>query len=406
MGYLQLVSLAFTTFDTSHRSAERSRRSLTSPSVGLRLTDRIKAVKRRRYWLQRYGAIATSTLLASTLTLHLPTHSTPLHLTIAAEVSARSSGGRSGGGSFRSSPSRSAPSQSSPSRSSGSSGFNSSPSSQPDRAYNGGSRPVIVPVPVGPSIYNDPYRNQGYNNGYNSGQASTNTSSSGWIVALLLLGVSAIVVFGLVFLVLRSVSKTGGASKKRELDNDSVTVSKIQVALLAEARAIQSELTELSLEVDTDTPDGLLQLVQEAALALLRMPENWSHVLAESQTVNHREDAEALFNQRSIAERSKFSVETLTNVGGRVKQYSGFKPDPEEDPAAYIVVTLLVGTAHDKPLFSQIRTQEALTDALEQLAALPSDYLMTFELLWSPQEASDSLTYDELLTEYTAMMQL
>lgn len=77
---------------------------------------------------------------------------------------------------------------------------------------------------------------------------------------------------------LRSLRKTGDASEKRELDNDSMTVSKIQVALLAEARAIQSELTELSLEVDTDTLDGLLQLVQEAALALLRMQIGRAHV--------------------------------------------------------------------------------------------------------------------------------
>ncbi|PSB35851.1 DUF1517 domain-containing protein [Stenomitos frigidus] len=356
--------------------------------------------------LRRYCAIATSTLLAGTLTIHLPTESTQLRLTIASEASARSSGGRSGGGSFRSSPSRSSPSKSSPSRSSGSSGFNNSPSYQRDRYYNGGGGPVIVPVPVGPGVYNDPYRNNGNNNGNNNGQASTNNSGIGWIVALFFIGVSAIVVFGLVFFVFKAMRNNGGASGTQELDNDIVTVSKIQVALLAEAREIQSELTELSLEVDTDTSEGLLQLVQEAALALLRMPENWSHVLADSQTVKSREDAQALFNKLSIVERSKFSVETLTNVGGRVNKRDGFKPDPEEGPASYIVVTLLVGTAHDKQLFSQIRTQEDLSQALERLASLPSDYLMAFELLWSPQESSDSLTYDELLTEYTEMVQL
>lgn len=356
--------------------------------------------------LRRYCAIAASTLLASTITIHPPTEATRLHLTVESEASARSSGGRSGGGSFRSTPSRSTPSRSTPSNSSGSSGFNNSPSYQRDRYYNGGGGPVIVPVPVGPGIYNDPYRNNGYSNGYNNNQASTNANDGSWIVGLIFLGVSAIVVFGLVFLVFKAMRKTGGASASNELDNDIVTVSKIQVALLAEARTIQSELTDLTLAVDTDTSEGLLQLVQEAALALLRMPENWSHVLTDSQTVKSREAAEALFNKCSIAERSKFSVETLTNVGGRVNRRSGFKPDPDEGPASYIVVTLLVGTAHDKQLFSQLRTQEELRHALEQLASLPSEYLMAFELLWSPQDASDSLTYDELLTEYTDMVQL
>ncbi len=363
----------------------------------------------RHLSFRRYSAIAVGTLLASTITLQPATDTTSLHVTFDAEASARSSGGRSGGGSFRSSPSRSSGGSSG---SSGSSSRSNSPSYQRDRYYNGGGGPVIVPVPVGPGIYNDPYRNNGYSSGYNggsnNGQASTTDSGMGWIVGLLFLGVSAIVVFGLVYMALKAMRSgaSGGTALDRELNNDIVTISKIQVALLAEARAIQSELSDLSLEVDTDTSEGLLQLVQEAALALLRMPENWSHVLADSQTVKSREEAEALFNKRSIVERSKFSVETLTNVGGRVSKRDRFKPDPGEDPAAYIVVTLLVGTAHDKPLFSQIRTQEDLSNALEQLASLPSDYLMTFELLWSPQDPADSLTYDELLTEYTEMVQL
>ncbi|HEY9894076.1 MAG TPA: DUF1517 domain-containing protein [Candidatus Sericytochromatia bacterium] len=361
--------------------------------------------------LQRYCAIAVGTLLASTITLHPPTDTTNARLTFDAEASARSSGGRSGGGSFRSSPSRSSGSSSSPSRSSGSSsspsrssGFDRSPSYQ--RNYGGGGT-VIVPVPVGPSIYNDSYRNDSYRSGGSSnGQASTDDSGLDWIVGLIFLGVSAAIVFGLVFWVVKAMRGSGGASGTDELDNDIVTVSKIQVALLAVARDIQSELTDLSLEVDTDTPEGLLQLVQEASLALLRMPENWSHVLADSQTVKSREEAEALFQKSSIAERSKFSVETLTNVGGRVNKRDGFKPNPDEDPAAYIVVTLLVGTTHDRQLFERVRTEAELTSALEQLASLPSDYLMAFELLWSPQESSDSLTYDELLTEYTEMVQL
>lgn len=52
-----------------------------------------------------------------------------------------------------------------------------------------------------------------------------------------------------------------------------------------------------------------------------------------------------------------------------------------------------------------LATQE-LKVALEKLASVSSDYLMKFELLWSPQQEDDSLTYEELLTEYTNMLQL
>ena len=72
----------------------------------------------------------------------------------------------------------------------------------------------------------------------------------------------------------------------------------------------------------------------------------------------------------------------------------------------YIVVTLLVGTAHDQPLFKEIRTPDDLTAALNKLGTMPSDYLFKFELIWSPQTQDDSLTYDEFITEYSKMIEL
>jgi uncharacterized membrane protein len=260
----------------------------------------------------------------------------------------------------------------------------------------------VIVVPGGSSVYSDPYRN-------NTSSSSASSSEGDWLFWVIFLAIFALTTIPIayvLFLAIRASRREKGyTARDRELENNTVTVSKIQVALLAQAREVQAELTDLSQSIDTDTSEGLMELLQESALALLRTPENWSHVLASSQTVKSREEAESLFNKISVAERSKFSVETLTNVGGRVHR-RGLKLDPNEGPASYIVVTLLVGTAHDKPLFNQIRTTEELTEVLEKLASLSSDYLMVFELLWSPQDASDSLTYDELLTEYTEMVQI
>jgi uncharacterized membrane protein len=199
--------------------------------------------------------------------------------------------------------------------------------------------------------------------------------------------------------------RKGNQSLTNELENDIVTITKLQVALLAEARHIQSQLSELTVNANTETSEGLLQLLQESALTLLRSPENWTHLQVSSQTI-HRDAAEQIFHQLSIQERSKFSAETLINVGGSVRYQKPFSPDLNEAPAAYIVVTLLMGTADDNPLFKEIRTREELQVALQKVASIRSDYLMVFELLWSPQEETDSLTYDELLTEYTDMIQL
>ncbi len=145
-------------------------------------------------------------------------------------------------------------------------------------------------------------------------------------------------------------------------------------------------------------------MLEEAALVLLRNAENWTHVLGSSQTIDRREEAETVFSRLSIEERSKFSAETLTNVDGKIRQREVVESDRNQGTTAYIVVTLLIGTADDRPLFGQIDSAQAMQEALKNVAAMRSDYLMVFELLWSPQVETDTLTEAELATEYADLV--
>jgi uncharacterized membrane protein len=311
---------------------------------------------------------------------------------------AKSSGGRSGGGSFnRSSGGSSAggsfsnPSSLGRDSSRSNSGFNDN-QRYDNRSYGRGYG--------GYSGYG------GY--GYGSPIGGFGGISAAWMTPLVLF-----LLLGGMGWVVMAMLKSGMASKARpsdlpelELTNDIVTVTKVQVAMTAQARYIQSELTALSQAVDTDTREGLTRLLQESCLALLRSPEYWTHVWSSSETVRSPMEGQQLFNQLSITERSKLDVEALVNVGG-IKQTKTLKLNPDEDPAAYIVVTLLIGTAHDKPLFPEsFRTAQDLQQALEKLAALPPEYLMVLEVIWSPQDEKDSLTEEELLTEYSGLVQI
>ncbi|HIK42695.1 DUF1517 domain-containing protein [Thermoleptolyngbya sp. M55_K2018_002] len=190
-----------------------------------------------------------------------------------------------------------------------------------------------------------------------------------------------------------------------ELENDIVTVTLLQVALLSQARYIQERLNQLVAGINTDTKAGLSEALRETVLVLLRSPENWTHARALSKTVSSREEAARLFEQWSIEERGKFTSETLVNVGGKVRRQP-LDLNPNDDPAAYIVVTLIVGTEDDRLLFGPIHTVEELKLALRRLGAIPPEYLAIYELLWTPQDPTDSLSREELLTGYADMVQV
>lgn len=191
-----------------------------------------------------------------------------------------------------------------------------------------------------------------------------------------------------------------------ELENDIVTVNKLQVGLLSSADSVQSELSQLTLEADTETTQGLKKLLEDAVVALLRNIESWTHVFGSSETISNREAAETVFNRLSIQERSKFSAETLTNIDGKIRQRELIKPEKNQEDAAYIVVTFLIGTADDHPLFASIDAAAEMQEILKQVAAMPLDYLMVFELLWSPQVETDTLTQEELATEYGELVEI
>jgi uncharacterized membrane protein len=172
-------------------------------------------------------------------------------------------------------------------------------------------------------------------------------SSGGWFLPTLgisFLGVGALLVARKLLGSHTDTSEHSATTEEgipAELSNDVVTVSKLQIALLANARHVQEELTATSNEADLETREGLANFLQQAALTLLQAPEYWSHARTHSQTFPNRSQAAQFFEQLSVEERSKFSQETFRNEEGEIQQRE-LEPDLEEDPGAYIVVTFLV----------------------------------------------------------------
>jgi uncharacterized membrane protein len=294
-------------------------------------------------------------------------------------------GGRARGGTLN----RPAPAAPAPSRSPGYSGGYSAPSRPYSSPYYSDPFPAPVIVPA-------PYPNYVPVPGYSVPIGDTGGGDVEFLLVLLVIG---LIVLPIVINFLRSASTASSSGQP-----DRVTVTQLQIGLLAQARDLQQDLTQLTANADLSTQAGLTELLRETVLALLRSPQYWTHALSNSQTLP-REPASRLFEQRSIEARSKYSVETLVNVQGTVRQQT-FSASEERDPAAYIVVTMLAGTTDDRPLLGRIHSTNELRAALQRLGSIAPENLLVYELIWTPQAAGDSLSRDELIAYYPGLVQL
>ncbi|QIR40940.1 DUF1517 domain-containing protein [Tolypothrix sp. PCC 7910] len=202
-----------------------------------------------------------------------------------------------------------------------------------------------------------------------------------------------------------TITDDGGYSS-----NPAVSVTRLQVGLLAQARGLQGELDRIAEIADTNSPQGRAEILQETSLALLRHPEYWVYVGGGTQQAKLN-SAEAQFNRLSLAERSKFSEETLSNVNNQLRAALAKEALPGAEipenptdlitsgPGEYIIVTLLVATL-GKSAIPQVNSADDLRQALRQIGGIPSDQLLAIEVLWTPQAEGDTLTSDDLLAEY------
>jgi uncharacterized membrane protein len=277
-------------------------------------------------------------------------------------LAASRGGGRMGGGSFRSAPSRS---YSAPRPSGGGYGGG---------YYGGGGGSFfLLPLLLG--------------------------GGGGGLFTLLILGSIATFLF-------KSFREANGG-QDISLASPQVSVTKLQVGLLADARGLQADLDRIALKANTNTNAGLTQILQETTLSLLRHPEYWVYAGSQSKLAK-LDSAEIEFNRLSLTERSKVSGETLSNTSGQLKQKESSAiavstpGDLDVQQNEYIVVTLIVGSQGKLDL-PKITSAEDVRRALSQLGAVSSDRLLALEVLWTPQANGDVLTRDDMITDYPSL---
>jgi uncharacterized membrane protein len=212
----------------------------------------------------------------------------------------------------------------------------------------------------------------------------------------------------------RTFQNTFGSDAGSE-ENPGISVAKVQVGLMAQARNLQLDLDRIAFNADGNTESGRAKILQEVSLTLLRHPEYWVYGSVSTDTPK-LSGAEAVFNRLTMAERSKFTEETLSNINGQVKQpklasadqVSTLTPQSPAEllamnaDAEYVVVTLLVATTAKLQL-PKIYGENDMKQALQQVGSLAASGLLAIEVVWTPQANGDCLSSDDIMASYPDM---
>ncbi len=190
-----------------------------------------------------------------------------------------------------------------------------------------------------------------------------------------------------------------------ELVNDIVTISMLQVALQADSPWMQIQVEVAAAGINRASTEGLFELLHQTSRSLLDCCSYWTHVLARSETVPTIDAAEQLYNQLLQRELTRTFPQvpvSAQKVSGKpVSLASDFNP-----PSAYIVVTLLLCTTNDQPLFGDVYSASTLRDVLSDIRTRQSRTMLLFDVLWAPQNPREPMTKETLEAAYSDMMEI
>jgi uncharacterized membrane protein len=173
--------------------------------------------------------------------------------------------------------------------------------------------------------------------------------------------------------------------------------------------SILSVLNRLSKTASTDSRVGIQNLTSQVAIELLRKKAS---IVSGSSVYQHfgaRSNAGRDYESRSIRERSKFERESVSKYGG-VEYSSNRSPSlgggsSGDDPSAkatMAVVTLVMAIDGDSTNVPKINSISNVEDALRLIAANSKvdDCLQSVEILWTPEERTETLSVRDVVADY------
>ena len=204
--------------------------------------------------------------------------------------------------------------------------------------------------------------------------------------------------------------------------SSATTVVKCNVALDVsdrdDPRSILSVLDRMAkVTAKTDTRQGVLTLTQQVAMELLRRKSSiYSAAGTIQQYKNNDREAQRTYNQWSVQERSKFEQENVNKFNKF--DLSLVKPKDDSNPSVSVssskatmaVVTLVLsfdgtmnGNNNNKlQQMKRIQSWSDLETVLQAVASMNQDASSLYgaEILWTPEDRSETLTKKDILADY------
>jgi uncharacterized membrane protein len=170
-----------------------------------------------------------------------------------------------------------------------------------------------------------------------------------------------------------------------------------------DSNSILSVLDRLANTAKTDSRVGIQNLSSQVALELLRRK---SSIVSASSRYKHfgdRNKAQRDFNELSIKERGKFEQETVSKYGGvDYSGGSGRQSSPSGSKATMAVITIMLAIDGDSTKIGTMNSIKDVEDALRKIAANTKidDCLQGAEILWTPEDQSETLSLREVVADY------
>ena len=174
--------------------------------------------------------------------------------------------------------------------------------------------------------------------------------------------------------------------------------------------SILGALDRISQSAKTDSRVGVQNLTSQVALELLRRRSSIVSASSSYKHFNNRNQAQREFQSKSIKERSKFETETVSRYGGvdysaRIPALAGGGDSLNAaggSKATMAVVTLVLAIDGDSTKVPTINSITDVENALRRIASdsKVDDCLQSAEILWTPQDAGETLSLRDVVADY------